>query len=86
MIDLDIRAIEMDWQLAETKNRLSEVVGKALGEGPQRIIRRGEAVIVVAEADYMRQTGERARFVDCLMSRPSLEGVEFERDGMLMRS
>lgn len=75
----------MDWQLAEAKNRLSEVVGKALGEGPQRITRRGEAVIVVSEVDYTRLTGERGGFVDYLMSGPSLEGVEFDRDGTPMR-
>ena len=75
----------MDWQLAEAKNRLSEVVSKALGEGPQRITRRGEAVIVVSEADYLRLTGERVGFVDYLMSGPSLEGVEFERDSTPMR-
>ncbi len=75
----------MDWQLAEAKNRLSEVVGRALGEGPQRITRRGEAVIVVSEDDYMRLTGERIGFVDYLMSGPSLDGVEFDRDGEPMR-
>ena len=75
----------MDWQLAEAKNRLSEVVSKALGEGPQRITRRGEAVIVVSETDYMHLTGERVGFVDYLMSGPSLEGIEFERDVTPMR-
>ena len=75
----------MNWRLAEAKNRLSEVVSKALGEGPQRITRRGEAVIVVSEAEYMRLTGERVGFVDYLMSGPSLEGVEFERDSTPMR-
>ena len=71
--------------MAEAKNRLSEVVSKALGEGPQRITRRGEVVIVVSEAEYMRLTGERVGFVDYLMSGPSLEGVEFERDSTPMR-
>lgn len=75
----------MEWRLAEAKNRLSEVVSKALGEGPQRITRRGEAVIVVSEADYMRLTGERVGFVDYLMSGPSLEGIEFECDVTPMR-
>ena len=75
----------MNWRLAEAKNRLSEVVSKALGEGPQRITRRGEVVIVVSEAEYMRLTGERVGFVDYLMSGPSLEGVEFERDSTPMR-
>ena len=75
----------MNWRLAEAKNRLSEVVTKALGDGPQRITPRGEAVIVVSEVEYMRLTGERVGFVDYLMSGPSLEGVEFGRDRTPMR-
>ena len=78
--------MKVNWQLAEAKNRLSEVVSKALGEGPQRITRRGEAVIVVSEADYTRLTGERPGFVDYLMNGPSLEGVEIERDRTAMRA
>lgn len=76
----------MNWQLAEAKNRLSEVVSKALGEGPQRITRRGEAVIMMSEADYVRLTGERVGFVDYLMNGPSLEGVPLERDPTPMRT
>lgn len=37
-----------DWTVAEAKNRFSELVTKALTEGPQRITRRGESVIVSA--------------------------------------
>lgn len=31
----------MSWQLAEAKNKLSEVMTRALTIGPQRICRRG---------------------------------------------
>jgi prevent-host-death family protein len=45
------------WQLQEAKNRLSEVVDKALAEGPQVISRRGkEAVVVLAADEYARLT------------------------------
>lgn len=48
----------MDWQLADAKNRLSEVVNRALTEGPQRIERRGDRVVVLSEAEYDRLTGK----------------------------
>ncbi len=38
----------MEWQLAEAKNRLSEVVHRALAEGPQRVLRHKDAVVVIS--------------------------------------
>ena len=37
----------MSWQLQEAKNRFSEVVSRALTEGPQTVTRRGTEVVVV---------------------------------------
>ncbi len=37
-----------DWAVADAKNRFSELVTKALEEGPQRVTRRGETVVVCA--------------------------------------
>jgi prevent-host-death family protein len=42
----------VEWRLADAKNRFSELVNRALAEGPQRVLRRDEAVIVVAERDF----------------------------------
>ena len=39
-----------DWQVAEAKNRFSELITKALKEGPQRVSRRDETVWVTAQA------------------------------------
>ena len=75
----------MEWRLAEAKNRLSEVVRLALGEGPQRIVRRDDAVVVLAEEEYRRLVGERPRLVDYLCDGPSLEGVDLARDRSAMR-
>jgi prevent-host-death family protein len=45
------------WQLQEAKNRLSEVIRKAIEEGPQVITLRGDdAVVVVAAKEYGRLT------------------------------
>lgn len=41
----------MKWQPAEAKNRLSELVNRALNERPQRITRRIDVVVVISEAD-----------------------------------
>lgn len=38
-----------EWQVAEAKNRFSELMTKALTEGPQRVRRRKETVVVMAE-------------------------------------
>ncbi len=76
----------MNWQLAEAKNRLSEVVNRALQDGPQRITRRGDAVVVISEAEYQLVVGERQGFVQYLCAGPSLEGVDLQRDESPVRA
>ena len=75
----------MIWQLAEAKNKLSEVVSRALSEGPQRIRRRGEVVVVLSEDDYDRLLGNRESFIDSLLGGPDLTGVDLSRDQSPMR-
>ena len=74
-----------EWKLAEAKNRLSEVVNRALAKTPQRITRRKDAVVVVRESDYRRLAGERPGFIEYLLNGPSLEGVDIRRDRTPMR-
>ena len=75
----------MHWKLAEAKNKFSEVVKRALTEGPQRVTRRGDAVVIVSEADYERLTGQRPGFRDYLVNGPSFADVDLERDRSPMR-
>ena len=75
----------MVWQLAEAKNRFSEVVRLALQEGPQKVTRRGDAVIVLSEAEYRRLSGEKPSFLQYLASGPSLEELDLSRDPSPMR-
>jgi prevent-host-death family protein len=76
----------MEWRLAEAKNRFSELVNRALVEGPQRVVRRDDAVVVVAERDYEKLTGTRPSFKKFLLGRgPSLEGLDLTRDRSPMR-
>ena len=75
----------MTWNLAEAKNRLTEVVNLALSEGPQTITRRSDSVVVISAEKYAELTGQRQSFKDFLMSGPSFEGLDLERDKSPMR-
>lgn len=71
----------MEWRLADAKNRFSELVNCALVEGPQRVLRRDDAVVVVAEREYEKLTGTRVSFKEFLLGDgPSLEGLDLARD------
>lgn len=75
----------MTWKLAEAKNKFSEVVRRALRDGPQRIERREDAVYVVSEKDYERLTGERPDFIEFLLNAPDMSELDLERDRTPMR-
>lgn len=76
----------MEWRLADAKNRFSELVTKALSEGPQRVHRHKETVIVVAEREYEKLTGQRPDFKEFLLGPgPSLEGIKVTRERSPMR-
>ena len=71
------------WQLAEAKNKFSEVFTKALTEGPQRVRRRGDTVVILSEAEYERLAVHQPKKMslgEYLLQGPSLEGVDLERD------
>jgi antitoxin Phd len=75
------------WQLQEAKNRFSEVVKRALTEGPQTVTRHGEEIVVVlSKAEYNRLKKSQGSLVDFFRQSP-LVGVELdlERDKSLPR-
>ncbi len=77
----------MEWKLAEAKNRFSELVNKALLEGPQLVSRREDRVVVISENDYQHLTGEKPNFIEFLLKENiDLEGVDFKRDRSLSRT
>jgi antitoxin Phd len=66
------------WQLQEAKARLSEVVKKAVKEGPQRITVHGEpAAVVISSDDYERLKQPKDSFVEFMRSSP-LHGLELD--------
>jgi len=75
----------MIWQLAEAKNKLSEVMTRALTTGPQRIRPRGQVVVLLSEAEYQRLTGQRSTLKDYLLTGPDLSELDLTRDPSPMR-
>lgn len=75
----------MEWKLADAKNRFSELVSLALSEGPQLVLRRDDAVVVVSRRHYEKLAGKRRSFKQFLMEGPDLDGLELKRDRSPMR-
>jgi prevent-host-death family protein len=66
------------WSVAEAKARLSEVIDRALKQGPQAITRNGRpAVIVVSSEEWARKTGRKGTLAEFLAASP-LPGAKLE--------
>jgi prevent-host-death family protein len=71
----------MTWQLQEAKQRFSEVVRRALEQGPQVVTRHGEAaVVIVAAEEYEALKGGNADFKEFLRKAPDLGRLKITRD------
>jgi prevent-host-death family protein len=69
----------MKWQIQQAKARFSEMVERALREGPQTVTRHGKPVAVLVKADqYQRLRAGGKTFKELLASAP-LEGLEIRR-------
>ena len=69
------------WSVAEAKARFSEVIDRALKQGPQAITRNGRpAVVVVSSEEWGRKTGRKGTLADFFAASPLRNsGVEIER-------
>jgi antitoxin Phd len=67
-------------KLADAKARFSEVIHKTLSEGPQRVLRRNDTVVLISEAEYERLVGPQVSFKEYSLSAPNLIDVDLERD------
>jgi antitoxin Phd len=75
------------WPLYEAKNKFSELIDKALSQGPQVVTRRGEEVVVILSKDeYSRLRKSEPSLVEFFRTSP-LVGVDLdlERDKSLPR-
>jgi prevent-host-death family protein len=68
------------WPVAEAKARFSEMIDRALSNGPQTITRKGrKTVIVVAADEWERRTGRRGNLAEFFASSP-LRGSDLQID------
>ena len=74
-------ATEMTWSVADAKARLSEVIARALSDGPQTITRNGrKTVVVVSAEEWERKTGRSGNLAEFFASSPlSGSGLTIER-------
>jgi len=80
------RLARSKWKLADAKNRFSELVNRALAEGPQWVERRADAVVVLDRREYERLAGKIIGFKEFLTAPgPSLKGLDLSRDRSPMR-
>ena len=69
----------MTWQLQDAKNKLSEVIEKAINEGPQENSRRGKkTAILLSIKDYIKLRRKPLSIADFFKTSP-LSGLTFER-------
>jgi antitoxin Phd len=73
------------WQLQDAKNKLSEVISRALRQGPQLITRHGQkTVVVMAYAEYEKMRKSQGKLSEFFRTSP-LAGVDLSRDKSLPR-
>ena len=77
----------MRWQVQDAKQRFSELVRRAVSEGPQTVTRHGEEVVVVVAADeFHRLAGGVPGFKEFLLGPPHAEIPEVPRDSSPTRA
>jgi prevent-host-death family protein len=69
----------MNWQIQEAKARFSEMVERALKEGPQTVTRHGKPVAVVVPADEYRRLRTGGKRLKAMLAAAPLQGVEIRR-------
>lgn len=70
----------MAWQVQDAKQKFSELVRKAVHEGPQVVTRHGEAVVVMISVEtYRKLSGNGNDFKAFLLSSPEATDLELER-------
>lgn len=75
----------MSWRLRDARDRFSELVEKAMTEGPQHVTRRGRpAVVVISEAEYQTRVKPRRSLAEYLLSAPKVD-IEIEQAELRLR-
>lgn len=73
------------WQIQSAKNKLSEVIARALTQGPQLITKHGEkTVVVVSYVEYEKMRKSQGKLSEFFRASP-LAVVELSRDKSMPR-
>ncbi len=73
------------WQIQDAKNKLSEVINRALTQGPQLITKHGEkTVVVISYTEYEKMQKSQGKLSEFFRTSP-LVGVDLSRDKSLPR-
>jgi len=73
------------WQIQDAKNKLSEVIARALKQGPQLITRHGEkTVVVVSYVEYEKLRKSQGKLSEFFSASP-LASLDLTRDKSLPR-
>ena len=66
------------WQLQEAKNKFSELVEKAIGEGPQIVTKHGEdSVAILSILDFRKLVGPKNSLVEFFAKSP-FKGLDLD--------
>jgi prevent-host-death family protein len=70
----------MSWQVQTAKQRFSELVERAVSEGPQIVTKHGRETVVVLEiGEYRKLLGVPMDFKEFLLTMPKGDDLEIER-------
>ena len=73
------------WQIQDAKNKLSEVIARALEQGPQLITKHGEkTVVVISYAEFEQLRKSQGKLSEFFRSSP-LAGLDLSRDKSMPR-
>ena len=70
--------MKAEWQLQDAKNKLSQVVDKAVHEGPQTITLRGKPTAVLISVDAFRKLTQRRTTLSTFFAESPLRGVTLD--------
>ena len=71
--------VKGDWQLQDAKANLSQLVKRAVEEGPQRITRHGRgAAVVLSETDFERLVGRKKGSLVSFLAHSPLGELDFD--------
>ena len=72
------RRVGETWPVAQAKARLSELIDRALADGPQLITRKGRAAVVVVSAEeWKRKTKRKGNLAEFFAASP-LRGADVQ--------